>query len=299
MPRISRILCPIDFSELSRHALDHARALASRYDAQLTALHVLAAPQPLIPDTISAEEALLAAGPQPHEVADELRRFCGASATDGSPLDILVVEGAPVKTIVSEASRIGADLIVMSTHGRGGFERLFLGSVTERVLRTTTLPVLTVPPPVETVGTVTYKSIVCPVEFSDASMRAVEYAFALAEETDAHLTLLHVLEVLVSSLPSGEAASLTIPEYLQRIEDQARARLSAVVPVNVRDWCTPEERILSGKPSERILEIARETRADLIVMGVHGAGVLNRRLLGSTTHHVLREAQCPVLTLRG
>lgn len=75
----------------------------------------------------------------------------------------------------------------MGTHGRGGFERLFLGSVTERVLRTTHVPVLTVPPPVERVGSVVYKTIVCPIEFSDPSTRALEYALSLAEEADASL----------------------------------------------------------------------------------------------------------------
>jgi nucleotide-binding universal stress UspA family protein len=299
MPQIKRILCPLDFSELSRHALDQALALAGWYGARITALHVLVPPPMPIDPGIVVEDALVTP-PQPHEAADELRRFCGIAAAHAtSPLEMLVVEGNPVKAIVSEAVHLKADLIVMSTHGQSGFERLFLGSVTERVLRTTTTPVLTVPPPVEHVDTVVYRSILCPIEFSDASTRALEYALTLAEETNAHLTLLHVLEGLATSLPSGEGANVTVAEYMQLLESSARARLASAIPDSVRDWCTPEERVVTGKASDRILQAADETNADLIVMGVHGVGLLNRRLLGSTTHHVLREARCPVLTLRG
>jgi len=71
------------------------------------------------------------------------------------------------------------------------------------------------------------------------------------------------------------------------------------VPVDARAWCTPDERVVFGKASRTIVQLAGEEAADIIVMGVHGAGALGRRLFGSTTHHVIREAHCPVLTLRG
>jgi nucleotide-binding universal stress UspA family protein len=200
---------------------------------------------------------------------------------------------------VRQAEALRADLLVMGTHGRSGFERLFLGSVTEKVIRSTKVPVLTVPAPLERTTAVRYKAILCPIEFSDPSMRALEYALRMAQETDAHLVLLHVIEALAEEARLGEVSHFTVPEYFRHLEHDARARLKAAVPDDARRWCTPDERVSFGKASQRIVELAGEMTADIIVMGVHGAGALHRRLFGSTTHHVIREAQCPVLTLRG
>jgi nucleotide-binding universal stress UspA family protein len=191
-----------------------------------------------------------------------------------------------------------ADLLVMGTHGRSGFEALFLGSVTEKVLRSTRVPVMTVPPAVERVESVAYKTILCPIEFSDASTRALEYGLTLAQETGARLILLHVVEQLVDAPQLGEVTHFSVPEYRRYFEEDARTRLRSAVPEEVRVWCTPEERVLAGKAYRVILEIAEREKAEVIVMGVHGKGALNRRLFGSTTHHVIREAHCPVLTLR-
>ena len=120
-----------------------------------------------------------------------------------------------------------------------------------------------------------YKTILCPIEFSDASGRALEYALSLAEETDARLIVLHV------------------------VEGAAMARLKAAGPEEARVWCRPDERVITGKVYRTILKVAAEDHAEVIVMGAHGTGALHRRLFGSTMHHVIREAGCPVLSLRG
>jgi nucleotide-binding universal stress UspA family protein len=158
--------------------------------------------------------------------------------------------------------------------------------------------VLTVPPAVERVEAVVYKTILCPIEFSDPSIRAMEYALTLAQETGARLILLHVIEQLVDAPQPGALSPFSLEPYRQHLEEEARARLRSAVPEEARVWCTPEERVLSGKAYRVILEIADQEQAEVIVMGVHGKGALNRRLFGSTTHHVIREAHCPVLTLR-
>lgn len=299
MAEIKQILCPVDLSEISRHALDHARAIAKWYDAHLTVFHVVTPPVPLIPSTGIAE-ALPVLPPQLGEVAEEVRRFSGLTeAHAGGSTDAVVVEGSPVKEILRKAESLPADLLVMGTHGRSGFEALFLGAVTEKILRSTHVPVLTVPPPVERVESVVYKTILCPIEFSDPSTRALEYALTLAEETGARLILLHVVEMLVGAPQFAEVAHFNVAEYQQRLEEAARARLTSAVPEEARVWCTPEERVVSGNAYQVILDMAEQEMAELIVMGVHGKGALNRRLFGSTTHHVIRHARCPVLTLRG
>lgn len=294
---ITRILCPVDLSEVSRHALDHALALARWYDAHLTVLHVFPAEPPVpvlgMPADVPALPVVL-----PSEVAADVRRFCGPlPAFGGRPAEIMVKDGRPAEEIVRLAE--AADVVVMGTHGRSGFERLFLGSVTEKVLRTTHVPVLTVPPPVERPESVVYKTILCPVEFSDASTRALGYALSLAEETDAHLILLHVVEGSVEELSFDEIGHLSVREYYRYLQEDALARLKAAVPEEARVWCKPDERVVTGKAYRAILKVAAEDHAEVIVMGVHGKGALHRRLFGSTTHHVIREAGCPVLTLRG
>src|SRR5205814_3005650 len=134
-----------------------------------------------------------------------------------------------------------------------GFEALFLGAVTEKVLRSTQVPVLTVPPPVQRVESVIYKTILCPIEFSDPSTRALEYALTLAEETGARLLLLHVVEMLVDAPQTGELSPFSLQQYREHLEDDARVRLRAAVPEDARVWCTPEERVLSGKAYRVIL----------------------------------------------
>jgi nucleotide-binding universal stress UspA family protein len=301
MAEIKRILCPVDLSEFSHHALDHARALAQWYEADITVLHVLTAPLPLTLSPGMAEAYPPLPLPQPQEIAEEVRRFCGLSdRRQDARVTVVVMEGTPAKEIVRQAETLPADMLVMGTHGRGGFERLFLGSVTEKVLRSTHVPVFTVPPPVERVETVLYRTILCPTEFSDPSTRALEHALTLAQETAARLILLHVIEGLADDPRLiSEASHFSVPEYYAHLEKEARARLKSVLPQEARVWCHPEERVVLGKAYRVILDVAEELNADLIVMGVDGTGALNRRLFGSTTHRVIREARCPVLTLRG
>ena len=299
MTAINRILCPVDFSDTSRHALEHAFAFARWYKARLTVFHVLNVPLPLMLATGVPQDVAELPPLRPDDVAEEVRRFSGLTgAADQTRADVVVADGSPVREIVRQAEQMPADLLVMGTHGRSGFEALFLGSVAEKVLRSTHAPVLTVPPAVEHVETVIYKTILCPIEFSDASTRALEYALTLAEETGARLILLHVIEPLWEGPQLGELSHFSVPEYRRYLEEDAGKRIRAAVPEDARVWCTPEERVMSGKPYRVILEVAQRENVEVIVMGVHGKGALNRRLFGSTTHHVIREARCPVLTLR-
>lgn len=290
---IKRILCPVDLSGLSRHALDHARSIAEWYKASVTIFHVYVVPQPLMPPV-----AVAIPPTEPAELAEEVRRFSGLTeASAEPPMEIVVVEGSPVKEILRQIDKMSADLVVMGTHGRGGFAALFLGSVTEKVLRSTNVPVLTVPPPVERTGPVVYKTILCPIEFSDPSTRALEYALTLAKESGARLLLLHVVELPVDG-EFYEVPEFNLTEYRRQLEESARARLKSALPDEARVWCAPEERVISGKAYRAILDVAEQEKAEIIVMGVHGRGALHRRLFGSTTHHVIRAARCPVLTLR-
>jgi nucleotide-binding universal stress UspA family protein len=300
MVSITRILCPVDLSDFSRDALRHALALAEWYEAQVTVCHVYSAPQPLLPVTGMPGNVPLPPPVKPDEIAEHVRQFCASLLkNNGKPIEIVVTEGNAAKEIVLLAEQLPADLLVLGTHGRSGFERLFLGSVTEKVLRTTRAPVMTIPPPVTQPGPTLYKTILCPLDFSDASTRALEYAVSLAQEADARLILLHVIENLLGEEGASEMGHMRVSEYDRYLKVDAMARLKAVVPETASAWSTPEERVARGRAYREILKVARDEGVELIVMGVQGKSALTRLVFGSTTHHVIREASCPVLTLRG
>jgi nucleotide-binding universal stress UspA family protein len=297
MVSINRILCPIDFSDFSLDALRHGLKLAQWYSAQLTVFHVYQPFQPLPIDGIPGTVPVLADA-DPQQIADNVRRFCDpVVGSSGLNVEVLVSPGDAAKEIRTEAERRPFDLLILGTHGRSGFERLFLGSVTEKVLRSTRVPVLTIPPPVREPGSPLYKIILCPVDFSAASIRALEYALSLAQEADARLILLHAIEDVLGHTSVQSLGQLTVAQYYEQLELAAVTRLRSVVPDDARVWAHPEERVVKGRAYEEILKTVADEHVDVVVMGVQGKGVVNQLVFGSTTHRVIREAGCPVLTL--
>jgi nucleotide-binding universal stress UspA family protein len=303
---IRRILCPIDYSEFSRRALDHAVAIARWYGSTVTILHVssvlpIAAYTPVGPVvppallTPSDRTAMLAA----------MRRFAETeTAASGVPLEFDLAEGNAAAEIVAAAATKRSDLLVLGTHGHAGFDRLVLGSVAEKVLRKAACPVLTVPrgaPDAAPVPSALFRHILCPVDFSACSLRAFDYAMSLATEADARLTVLSVLE-----LPPGtsddleEAVELPrdLRKYVDELERNRREQLKALIPLEAQTYCSVETILATGKPYRQILRLAEEHAAGLIVMGVHSRSAADLLLFGSTTQHVVRRAACPVLTLR-
>ena len=219
----------------------------------------------------------------------------------------MIREGDAVGEILSQATDMKADLLVMGTHGRSGFERLLLGSVTEKMLRKASCPVLTVPrrhPDAVPATPVLFKQILCPVDFSDCSMQALNYAMSLAQEADAHLTVLHVIGDELEVTPDAYGAIImndleSLADFRRRHEDDARKRLErGRARVGCRVLQCGDDGVEGGKPSREILRVAAEQQTDLIVVGVQGRGAADLMFFGSTTNHVVREATCPVLTVR-
>ena len=178
MIEIKRILCPVDFSEFSQRAVEHAVAIAGWYDATVTLLHVRA----LVPIAPAVPEMLPPMTLTPDD-REELRAALSRFVPDGTavPFERDVVEGHAASEIVAHANAMRSDLVVLGTRGRTGFERLLLGSVTERVLRKAPCPVLSVPGPADGATPVApvFKRILCAVDFSDCSMRARDLAGAV------------------------------------------------------------------------------------------------------------------------
>jgi nucleotide-binding universal stress UspA family protein len=306
MIEIRRILCPIDFSDFSRRAFDHAVAIARWYDSTITLLHVSA----IAPVVVYAPgPAALPTAVLTHDDRDQLlasmKRFAEAEAGSSLSLEFEISEGNAATEILANAASTTTDLIVMGTHGRSGFERLVLGSVTEKVLRKAACPVLSVPrhiPDAVPAPSVLFKRILCAIDFSDCSLRALNHAMSLAQEADARLTVVHVIEVPPEAPAdfheSVFGAPRTLTEYIAAAEEERRERLRDAVPEAVRAYCTVETLMPTGTPYREILRVASEQLSDLIVIGIHGRRAADLLFFGSTAQHIVRQASCPVLTLR-
>ena len=303
MIEIKRILCPIDFSDHSRHALDHAVAIARWYESTITMLHVCTAipVAAYAPGTPILPSAVLTPADR-DELRASMKRLADDEGAGDLPVETEIIEGNTVGEILAMAERIPSDLLIMGTHGRSGFERLVLGSATEKVLRKAACPVLSVPRGVKDAvpaAPVVFKNVLCAIDFSECSMNALNYAISLAQEADARLTVLHVLE-FAPEWPTREAGRVedSVTDYVTEVEKERRTRLAAAVPDSVREFCAVETAMAYGSPYVEILRAADEQNSDLIVIGVHGRNAADVLFFGSTVQHVVRQAACPVLTLR-
>jgi nucleotide-binding universal stress UspA family protein len=292
------ILCPIDFSDTSIRALTYATAFAAWYEAQLEVLHAV----PAFEDSLVPEQSSRISEPASPVSRDailtEMRRSIeSVNATKLNP-KVLAQEGRAHELIVHRASAQPADVIVMGTHGRSGFNRLLLGSVTEKVLRTATCPVLTVPAaaPAMTAAAVAFKRIVCAIDHSPSALKALQYALELGRQADGCVTALYALEYMDPEEPC-EHVDFDIRKRRQHFIDHARERLHAQLAQEPTTWCEIEEVVAIDRAYKAILKQATASRADLIVMGAQGTGGLELMLYGSNTQHVLRAASCPVLTV--
>ena len=296
MTAVKHILCPVDFSDFSRHALDSAVAIARQQHATVTALYVVPPVQTTYP-TIG----LAAYVPYVYTVEDlqefqkTLERFV---STVDYPVTAVSVEALVVDEILKRAADLPADLIVMGTHGRSGFDRLVLGSVAERVLVKAKCPVLTIPrraADVAPTADVLFRNALCPIDFSPSSLAALQYAARLARD-GATLQVLHVAQ----QLPAWQlipAMATGAPDDPLAVMQQARERVHSVIPPGLARADAVHEIVTEGDPGDEILRIAADSGVDVIVMGAHAgrAGLLG---FGSTTHDVLRGAACPVLSIR-
>ncbi len=267
------ILAPVDFSPLSALGLRYAAALAKCSGARVTALYAdLFEPPPYFTESdIQRLKEQIEAARQQAET--HLRKFVAETAPEDGAIAVRVEEGLPADAI--RAAAANADLVVMGTHGRRGINRLLLGSVTERVLRESKVPVLAVRGDWKG-GQI--RRIVCPVNDSDAARRALAAASQLARCLGSAVTVLHVRE------PGAAGA----------IED-----LCSWIPEADRGVCSVAEIQPGEDVASNVIRIASESRADLLVLGARHRRFFDATILGANTIRMLRHAPCPVLAVFG
>ena len=289
--RIERILCPVDFSDVSAEAYRYAQSIACHYSAKLVLLHVVELWQhPSCYYQTELEYYEQFRETLVNNAQDQLRQFADISA--GIQPECVVEESMAADAILCLARTRAVSLIVMGTHGRRGFDHLMLGSVTERVLRHAPCPVLAVPAKrsdqngkSSAVGSVDFRRILCCVDFSEHSQRALQHSVSVAKAYSAQLTILHVLENMADS---AEVVKET---------DAAMDRLEKWVPPSALDPARVHLEVRLGKAYREILDLATEAQSDLIVTGVRGRNSLDLAVFGSTTYRVIQLHPGPVLTV--
>lgn len=303
MPTFTRVLCPVDLSETSGHAVSLAAALTATPPCQLTvrspcmcrcscpcrccqcratgsrlasstALSRMSGRSPRPPGVgRECPWSWMWAGPTSNPEAG--RRGHGRRDRDGHPRRRWVLTPRPV------------------------------GWVTEKVLRQAPCPVLAVPPGARASSAVPFRQVVCAVDFSDWSVAALDLAASLAHETGATLTAVHAIEwpwreppaPTLTDLPPEQAAAL-LRVSAGSTSERAVARLRDVVRDVVAGRCETSTGIVHGKSHIELVRVASARQADLIVMGVHGRSAIDLAVFGSTTNQVVRHATCPVLIVR-
>ena len=175
-----------------------------------------------------------------------------------------------------------------------------LGSVTEKVMRKASCPVMVVPrsaPDRAVEEPVRFRRILCPVDFSASSIGALTYAIDMAEEADAQLTILHAIEIPPELREHHITADFNVDEVRATAEAACLQRLRQFVPGQARTYCAVESVVVEGSACREILRHAAQKQSDLIVMGVHGRGSVDLMVFGSNAQHVIRAATCPVLVV--
>lgn len=283
--RIRTVVFPTDGSAWAEHTFAQAAFYAANHDATLHVLRVAQGPPDQPPAT--------APGLSSDAFGDRLRAVAAASVG----LDLVhsgIAARSPEVGILDYAERVGADLVVMSTHGRTGLDRVLTGSTTEAVVRRARCPVLTLQTAAERT-VVSVKRILVPTDFSAATYHALAHAVALARLHGAALDLVHIVEPPPEVWIGGEVIGWN--ENSPRRVDDARAALQDLtdevgihnIPLTLH--------VLMGPPARGILDAAERVDADLIVMGTHGRTGARRLLVGSVTEKVVQRAPCPVFVV--
>ncbi len=285
-----RILVPTDFSELSMLALKYAAVGAVQFGAELLVLH---AEQFEVPPYVLADEyeRVLNELKQRRQsaenyLAEHVRRTLG-SVADRLALRYRIVEAHPVEAILQTAANEGVDLIVMGTHGRTGLQRLYLGSVAERVVREASVPVFVVKQKEREFIDVNdpeakprLEKILCPVNFTPIARLALMHAADIAARFNAHLTVLYIDE-----------------QRRELNEEEAKERICQWLPAEVVNRCSLEPAVRSGNAAEQIVALAREGNYDLLVFGAERRSFLKAILFGTTTEALLRSSPIPMLII--
>ena len=283
---LKNILFATDFSQAADAAAPFAIQIARSYGAKVYGVHV----NPFDNYTGAAPEAwAVMAEAAEKEIKEHSQRL--NEQLKGVAHEVVIGEGNIWEVISNLIKQKEIDLIILGTRGRTGLEKALLGSVAEQILRQAPCPVLTVGPhvTVQPEKAAEMSEILYATDLATDFPAAAPYAISLAQENQAHMALLYVIE----NPKTGE-----LVQPAQVAEAKVR-KLRQLVSEQAELWCEPKYFVKLGVPAEKILELAETRHASLIVLGARPAKGLATHLNIGTVHKVISQAKCPVLTVRG
>lgn len=273
---LKRVLCATDFSDGAAAALEVAVALAQAFKAEIRLVHVRPCPVPS-----GGRMVCVAPGPGMDEKSrtdlnESLDRCVRHAIASGVVTHGALLQGDPAEEIVREVEHAAADLIVIGPHSQGAPNTWILGSVAECVVRRASCPVIVARSFPRRRGE-SPRHVLCGLDLGETTAATLEYAVAVTNALDADLLALHV--VAEGGVPG------------------VRNAVAAVVAGASVTSGRVQGRVVTGVPYEEILAAARENGTDLVVIGSHGGGIVDRQFIGSTTLHLLRHAECAVVVV--
>ncbi|MFO7749417.1 MAG: universal stress protein [Desulfobacteraceae bacterium] len=283
------ILCAVDLSEYSVHVISWGRALARHFNALLIIFHAVS----------PARERMDRC--RPPEMAERLstaeNQIRELMHKAGCPWQLRIVPGDPVVEMAGIAEEKGINLAIAASHGFSGFKRAFVGSVVERMVRTSSIPFLVLrwrKKPKKDAGVDGFKNIVAACESPPCF--TAEYAVFLARKLGAELDLVHCL----SSPAAAETNKMCHNYCTMQRELETRAREELLASLFREGEEMPENitgTILRGTPREQVLDFALAGKCDLVVVGVKPRTIMGKLLTGSTTETMIRKSHCHVLVV--
>lgn len=286
------ILVPLDGSHFAEEAIPHALDLVRRSGARLHLVTVRTPTAALLAGLAGRNAEAGIADPEQRYLNRICERLCDEL---GESVSFDLLEPPVADAINDYALDHGVDLIVMTTHGRGGLSRAWLGSVADALVRRATIPVLLFRPGLEH-GSTEFRNILVPLDGSAESETAVPWALELGRLTGARYTFLRIVQMpfLMEGLTSAELLRMDSDELDHRRGDAERYLRRLAERVG-KDGEVRTTTLLHERPADAILGHARDCDADLIAMATRGLGGWKRMVLGSVADKVLRGAEQPVL----
>ncbi|SDM62330.1 Nucleotide-binding universal stress protein, UspA family [Halogranum gelatinilyticum] len=287
-----RILVPTDGSDWAMAAANHAFALAKLGDATVHALSVV--------DLRHFEDDVVGSASEDLSIAEQaakaaVERVQQVGEESGCRVRTHVERGIPHETVLRFVADHDVDLVVMGTHGRTGLERFLLGSVTERVLRGSPVPVLTTHLDGDGGTLPTYEHLLVPTDGSEGARDALDRAVAVATAAGARLTVLSVVDS--RAFTGGFETGPTLPNIREQLQQYAEDAADALVRRAADAGVDADSVVTVGLPATEITAYAESNDVDLVVMGTHGRSGLERLILGSVTERVVRTSETPVLAV--
>lgn len=308
------IVVPLDGSALAEQALPYARAMAKVLGAPIKLLRVIPdlERESLLVDSLSTlyvGEITTSYRERDQQVLqilqDQADGYLGSQAEPlrmaGIEIELITRIGPPAEIIVEVAAAQEQALIVMATHGYSGIQRWALGSVADKVVHATEVPVMLVRQSAQTVREPRLKEILLPLDGSARARQVLPLAVELATKAEAEIVLLHAIDPLVEAYPSARSLGMSVAHPDRLLEDvvrDAEHHLDEIANGMATEGLSITTMSLIGYPAEAIVDEAERRHADLIVMTTHGYSGLRRWALGSVADKVLHNTRTPLLLIR-